>query len=99
MQQRRKGQGITEYVIVVGVIAIGLVGAIKALGLVMERTYGKVTGALEDVGLQIDVGADPGGAGSAPPSARRAVQVRSCSHPEAQVDAARGYCGACDRYL
>lgn len=93
--RRRRGQGLTEYVIVVGVLAIGMIAAIKGLRLVLERSYGKVTGAVEDLGLELERGGRGGPGASA--ASRRALKVRSCSHPDDKVDRASGRCGECGR--
>ena len=42
-QRRRRGQGMTEYIIIVGLIAILLIGAITKFKDALESTYNKAT--------------------------------------------------------
>jgi Flp pilus assembly pilin Flp len=88
---------MTEYVIVVGLIAIGLVAAVKGLGLVLERSYGKVTGKVEGLSGNIAAGTELRDTGGALPASRRALEVpaNTCTHPMVSA----GVCGVCGASL
>jgi Flp pilus assembly pilin Flp len=45
--RRRRGQGMTEYIIIVGLIAILLITAVEAFKTKLEETYTKSTGAID----------------------------------------------------
>lgn len=45
--KRRKGQGLTEYVIIVGLIAILLVGAVTKFKDALENSYNKASESIE----------------------------------------------------
>ena len=45
--RRRRGQGMTEYIIIVGLIAILLVGAVKAFKDKLSETYTKSTESID----------------------------------------------------
>jgi Flp pilus assembly pilin Flp len=97
MKGRRWGQGMTEYVVVVGLIAIGLVAAVKGLGLVLERSYGKVTGKVEGLSGNIAAGTELRDRGAPMPASRRALTVPadSCLHPTVSA----GVCQSCGESL
>ena len=44
--RRRRGQGMTEYIIIVGLIAILLVGAITKFKVALENTYNASTNSI-----------------------------------------------------
>jgi pilus assembly protein Flp/PilA len=46
--RRRRGQGMTEYIIIVGLIAILLISAIELFKAKLEETYSKSTKAIDD---------------------------------------------------
>ena len=46
--RRRRGQGMTEYIIIVGLIAILLISAVEAFKSKLEDTYNKSTKAIDD---------------------------------------------------
>lgn len=53
--KRRKGQGLTEYVIIVGLIAILLIGAVTKFKDALQNAYGKASTAIdENVAAKID---------------------------------------------
>ncbi len=45
--RRRRGQGMTEYIIIVGLIAILLISAVEAFKGKLEETYNKSTTAID----------------------------------------------------
>lgn len=47
---RRRGQGATEYVIVVGLIALGTITAVKLMSSVVGAGFGRVAQEIEQVG-------------------------------------------------
>ncbi len=47
---RRRGQGATEYVIVVGLIALGTITAVKLMSSVVGAGFGRVAEEIEQVG-------------------------------------------------
>ncbi len=54
--KRRKGQGLTEYVIIVGLIAVLLIGAVTKFKDALQNAYGKASSAIEDnVAAKIEV--------------------------------------------
>jgi Flp pilus assembly pilin Flp len=60
--RRRRGQGMTEYIIIVGLIAICLVAAVKNFKTALGNAYSKSTQSInDDITTQIDAG---GGSGS-----------------------------------
>lgn len=62
--ERRRGQGMTEYIIIVGLLAILLVGAVGKFKDALENSYNKAAGVVErDVAGRIDEG--PGAAPAA----------------------------------
>ncbi len=91
---RRTGQGLVEYVLVVGLVGLALIGAVKAFRGAVDRSYGKVTAALERVATE--VAATPG-QGGAPAPTRGAMRVRdACLHPRVDDD---GVCTRCGEAL
>jgi pilus assembly protein Flp/PilA len=46
--RRRRGQGMTEYIIIVGLIAILLIGAVEAFKGKLEETFNKSTNAINN---------------------------------------------------
>ena len=46
--RRRRGQGMTGYIIIVGLIAILLIGAVEAFKDKLNETYTKSTKAIDD---------------------------------------------------
>ena len=46
--RRRRGQGMTEYIIIVGLIAILLISAVELFKNKLEETYSKSTKAIDD---------------------------------------------------
>ena len=51
----RRGQGMVEYIILVGLISIVLVGAVKAFGEKVVAAFDGVTGGIDAVTQQMDV--------------------------------------------
>jgi len=51
--RRRRGQGMTEYIIIVGLIAIVLIAAIKKFSTALETTYGQAEAGVTSVGTDI----------------------------------------------
>ena len=98
---RRLGQGMTEYVIVVGLVAILMVGAVKALQAVLNRTYGKVVNQVEDIGVDIEAGGgtpDPATLAAMPAHVRANFAARTCRHPRAdKIDPTTKVCKLCNR--
>lgn len=45
--KRRKGQGLTEYVVIVGLIAILLIGAVTKFKDALENSYKKASQSVE----------------------------------------------------
>lgn len=79
-RQRRRAQGLTEYVIVVGLIAVVLVGAVRALGGALARAYGHATSAVERVGDDL-AGGGPAPDGHPPPAPpARSSRDAPCEH-------------------
>ncbi|MBX3471037.1 MAG: hypothetical protein KF878_29570 [Planctomycetes bacterium] len=98
---RRQGQGLTEYVIVVGLVAMLLVGGVKGLGAAVDRSYGEVTRSVEGIATNIRSGQSERAPWSARPttpapaggaSRSRSMRVQDCLHPA--FDAA-GACTSC----
>ncbi len=88
---RRRGQGLVEYVLVVGVVSLGLVGTVKVFRGAVERAYGRAAVALEGVAA-----AAPGGGGEAPEAARRSGSMRladGCLHLDVDEHGACAECG------
>lgn len=53
-RRRRRGQGMTEYIIIVGLIAILLVTAVTAFREALNNTFNKATGKINnDITSQI----------------------------------------------
>jgi len=52
-RRRRRGQGMTEYIIIVGLIAIVLIAAIKKFSTALETTYGQAEAGVTAVGTEI----------------------------------------------
>lgn len=97
-RSRRRGQGLTEYVIVIGLVAIAMIGAMKGLQSILERTYGKVTNKLEDVAVDIEVGSATPDAAGLPPHLRSALADRACKHENRKlIDPATRICKKCKR--
>ena len=46
--RRKRGQGMTEYIIIVGLIAILLITAVEAFKNQLEKTYSKATTSIND---------------------------------------------------
>lgn len=98
MQQRRRaGQGLVEYVLVVGSVGLALVGAVKVFGKAVDRTYGKVTRSLDGIGGQI--AATPAWDGAGPTPTRAMRMTEECTHPRALVDDDLGICTGCGESL
>lgn len=55
---RTRGQGLTEYVVLVGLVGLLLVGAVQALRASMGGAFEKATSRLEDVSHQIEGSVD-----------------------------------------
>ena len=56
-RRRRRGQGMTEYIIIVGLIAILLVTAVTAFRNALNNTFDKATKKIDqDITSQIQVG-------------------------------------------
>ena len=51
--RRRRGQGMTEYIIIVGLIAIVLIAAVKQFSAALTTTYGQATTGVTSVGTDI----------------------------------------------
>lgn len=58
MKTRRQGQGMTEYVMLVGLVAILMVGAVKGLQLSVGGAFDKATSVIVDVGEATASGGD-----------------------------------------
>lgn len=90
----RSGQSLTEYLVVVSMIAGVGFGAVTGLRAVMDTTVGKVTEQLENLEF---VKEQPGGGSPPPllsaPERARAVRVPSCKHPRV----VGGECQVCHR--
>ncbi len=67
---KRQGQGMTEYVLLVGMVAILMVGAVKGLGSSVGKAFEATTGGLDQVTEMINTGGD-----DAPPTTRRPGNV------------------------
>lgn len=48
LMNREEGQGMVEYGLVVGLVALAVVGAVILLGGQLETLFDSITGALED---------------------------------------------------
>ena len=101
VRARRRGQGLTEYVVIVGLIAMGLAGAARAFRLSLHTAIvGTATGTLDGVGNAMEgrgpgPGAElPGGGGGAP-----TADPSTCRHPIDRVSADGRTCLACRRSL
>jgi Flp pilus assembly pilin Flp len=95
---RRLGQGMTEYVIVVGLIAIVMIGALKGLQAVLQRTYGKVADKLDDVATDIEVGGGSPDPTILPARVREALLRRECKHTDRRaIDPVTKICKKCKR--
>lgn len=55
LQRRKKGQGLLEYVIIVGFIAIAVYGTIQLIGANIKDKFSKLESAIE--GINTDTGA------------------------------------------
>ncbi|MEZ6188926.1 MAG: Flp family type IVb pilin [Planctomycetota bacterium] len=55
-RRRRRGQGMTEYIIIVGLIAIVLIAAVRKFQGALNNTYNKATTELEGIQDEIDAG-------------------------------------------
>ncbi|HZU98019.1 MAG TPA: hypothetical protein VFF73_15050 [Planctomycetota bacterium] len=60
--RRRRGQAMTEYIIIVGLIAIGLIPFVSRLSGVLGNTVAKATGAI-DSHVTRKIGSMSGGGG------------------------------------
>jgi Flp pilus assembly pilin Flp len=99
MERGRRGQGIVEYVVIVGLIGILLVGVVQVFGSKVGGAYQGVTGGIEDVADEIDTfaGTPEGwrgedGNASAPVPAPTPVR---CRHRD--VDPQTHLCRSCGR--
>jgi Flp pilus assembly pilin Flp len=63
---KRQGQGMTEYVLLVGMVAILMVGAVKGLGSSVGKAFEATTSGLDKVTEMVNSGGD-----DAAPSTRR----------------------------
>ncbi|MCA8921607.1 MAG: Flp family type IVb pilin [Planctomycetes bacterium] len=52
--RRRRGQGMTEYIIIVGLIAIVLIAAVRQFQGALTNTYSKATTQLQSIESEID---------------------------------------------
>ncbi|MEZ6184686.1 MAG: Flp family type IVb pilin [Planctomycetota bacterium] len=52
--RRRRAQGMTEYIVIVGLIAIVLIGAVKKFQGALNKTYEKTTNELTSIQNEID---------------------------------------------
>lgn len=69
--KRRKGQGLTEYVVIVGLIAILLIGAVTKFKDALQNSYDKASAKIEsDIAAKIDGGS---GGADGPPAAAAAA--------------------------
>jgi Flp pilus assembly pilin Flp len=50
---RTRGQGMTEYILIVGLIAILLVGAVVGLRRSMGSAFGAMTSSIEQIGASV----------------------------------------------
>lgn len=62
---KRQGQGMTEYILLVGMVAILMVGAVKGLGSSVGKAFEATTGGMDKVTEIINTGGD-----DAPPATR-----------------------------
>jgi len=53
-RRTRRSQGMTEYIIIVGLIAIVLIAAIKKFSNALETTYGQAEAGVTSVGEAIE---------------------------------------------
>lgn len=60
---KQAGQGMTEYIIIVGLIAIFLITAVKSFGGALEGTFGAAT---EKIDKEVTAAINGAGSGSAP---------------------------------
>jgi Flp pilus assembly pilin Flp len=62
--RRRRGQGMTEYIIIVGLIAIVLIGAVSSFGGKLNETFKGATTAIDNnVTKKVTAAAGAGGGG------------------------------------
>ena len=63
--RRRRGQGMTEYIIIVGLIAVMLIGAVEAFRDKLGDTFKKATNKIDSsVTSKIDGGGSASGSGT-----------------------------------
>lgn len=58
--RRQRGQGMTEYVTLVGLVAILMVGAVRGLQVSVGSAFDKATAVIVDVGEATAAGGDEG---------------------------------------
>ena len=66
LRNRQLGQGMTEYIIIVGLIAILLVAAVRRFSTVLDVTIQGSTGQVNGISNRIHAGPGGGGGGPAP---------------------------------
>lgn len=57
-RSKRRGQGMTEYVVLVGLVAVLLVGAVKGLASSMGKAMEKTAGGVDKVAELIEAAGD-----------------------------------------
>jgi Flp pilus assembly pilin Flp len=84
-RRRRRGQGMTEYIICVGLIAILLVGAVTAFKDALSNSYSSATNEI-DTSITAEIQAGGGGAGATGDAAGPASFGRALGAAEGGVD-------------
>jgi len=62
--KRRRGQGMTEYIIIVGLIAILLIGAVGLFKDALKGAFDKGTEKVNEITTQMEGGGTGGGTGN-----------------------------------
>jgi Flp pilus assembly pilin Flp len=93
---KRRGQGMVEYIIIVGLIAIVLIGVVKAFGEKVTAGFTAVTGGIDGVTAQMDVAVStPEGWRGESPNGNVAPMSHTCRHTS--VDPRTRICRSCGR--
>ena len=95
-RQRRRAQGLTEYVIVVGLVAILLIAAVRGLSGALGRAYGATSSAVGQVAESVASGGAAGGSGhEAPRRGPGEPEGEECKHGLALVHPETRVCANC----